>query len=269
MSKYVFEFKFLKWEDFNPPLKSRRAAPTWCRLDHAIFEHPALSGQSTHKQNLFIVMLTRAIARSGYGQLNGTTIHLMCKLKQHDVKTYASHLESLGIIEYNFREVSKKILDRRLTDKTDKTDRPTDSSDGVAEAEPTLPKTKLPKVLKPLDDEQSPTYQVWLAYAGAHSERYGETPKRNAKSMGQCKHLVQRLGLEDALRVVRFYLKHNKSYYVQKCHMLDACLSDAEALLTQMRANFKVTASFATDADRKQTNQQVFENFAAERGIKL
>jgi hypothetical protein len=118
-------------------------------------------------------------------------------------------------------------------------------------------------------EKTAPSYQVWHAYVEAYKARYKQEPPYNAKSFGQCGHLIARVGFEDAKLLVSFYLQHNKGFYVEKCHMLTYCLSDAEALLTQMRANFKVTSSFARDTDRKQSNQQVFENFAAERGIKL
>ena len=139
------------------------------------------------------------------------------------------------------------------------------ASPAPAEPMPKLPKAKKDETPK-LKSEIS---QVWTAYKEAYLGRYNQEPPYSAKNYGICKLIIERIGFEPAKEVVRFYLTHNDAWLVKNCHMLEYCLKQCEAMYTQMKANFKVTSSFAKDQDRKQTNQQVFENFAAERGIKL
>jgi hypothetical protein len=74
--------------------------------------------------------------------------------------------------------------------------------------------------------------QVWDAYREAYITRYKSEPVRNAKVNGQVKQLAERLGSE-APDVVRFYLQHDKSFYVNKLHDIGLCVADAEALRTQ------------------------------------
>ncbi len=111
-----------------------------------------------------------------------------------------------------------------------------------------------PKKGKPATDGT----QVWTAYAEAYQTAYGQAPARNAKQNAMCARLVQRLGVDDACAVVRFYVTHRRSYYVQKVHQLDPCLADCEGLRTQMLAGHRVTSADARRVDEGQTNAQSF-----------
>lgn len=104
---------------------------------------------------------------------------------------------------------------------------------------------------------------VWAAYAGAYFARYGTPPVRNALVNTQCKKLVQRLGGDAAIAVVRFYVAHSNAFYVQKAHPLGLCLSDAEGLHTQWKKQIVITQSSASHADKNSANHQAFKNVAA------
>lgn len=93
---------------------------------------------------------------------------------------------------------------------------------------------------------------IWKAYSDSYFTRYGTEPVRNAKVNGQVAQLAKRLGSE-APDVVRFYLGHNKSFYVSKLHDIGICLSDAEALRTQWATDTKVTSTAAGHADKSDT----------------
>lgn len=113
------------------------------------------------------------------------------------------------------------------------------------------------------EEAKTPTSRIWNAYADAYEKQYGIFPKKNARTMGQCKHLLQRLGEEEAILVVRFYLTHKKSWYVSQTHSLGACLKDAEGLRTQMLTGHKVSSAEAQQADKQSANQNTFERVAA------
>lgn len=104
---------------------------------------------------------------------------------------------------------------------------------------------------------------VWDAYVGAYSSRYGAAPVRNARQMGMCSQLVRRLGGDAAVAVVRFYVGHQGAYYVQKAHALGLCLQDCEALHTQMVTGLTVTRSSAYHADKGAANKAAFDAVAA------
>jgi len=95
---------------------------------------------------------------------------------------------------------------------------------------------------------------VWDAYASVYFSRYGAPPIRNAKMNRLCKTLVERLGVQPAVDVVRFYLIHDGRWYVQNTHDLSYCVKDAEALHTQMLTGRKVSSATAMEKDRAQGN---------------
>ncbi len=90
--------------------------------------------------------------------------------------------------------------------------------------------------------------EIWKSYCDAYFDRYSTEPVRNAKINGQIAQLAKRLGSE-APDVVRFYVGHNKSFYVSKLHEIGICLSDAESLRTQWATGNKVTSKQASQAD--------------------
>ncbi len=146
------------------------------------------------------------------------------------------------------------------------------ASDGV-EVPPNPGLKSLPKAEASLPNALTPTLTlttenippgsaVWSAYSGSYFARYGVAPVRNAKSNGQCSQLVKRLGIDAAIGVVKFYLTHQQAYYVAKAHGLGPCLSDAEALHTQMLNGQKITRGSASQADSAAGNLQAFENVA-------
>ena len=82
---------------------------------------------------------------------------------------------------------------------------------------------------------------AWEAYSDAYQRRYQVEPLRNARTNGVIAQIVQRLGAEPAPEVLRFYLRHQDSHYVQRQHDLTLALRDAEALHTQWRRGLSVT----------------------------
>lgn len=130
-------------------------------------------------------------------------------------------------------------------------------------AEDAPPPARKPKVPK----SPAPTAAVWEAYSEAYEARYHVQPVRNATVNGVLAQLVARLGA-DAAEVARFYLSHQKAYYINKSHSVQALLSDAEALHTQCMNGRAVTSTQALQADRTQTNLSAFAPMLAEARAK-
>jgi hypothetical protein len=108
------------------------------------------------------------------------------------------------------------------------------------------------------------TGATWNAYCEAYRCRYNVDPVRNATVNAQMAHFVSRVGAEDAPHVARFYVMHNKSWYVQKAHAVGPMLADCEGLRTQWATGNRVTAASAQQMDRTQTNGDVFAKLIAE-----
>lgn len=93
--------------------------------------------------------------------------------------------------------------------------------------------------------------KVWSAYLASYLERYKVEPTRNAKVNSLVSQLVKRVGPEEAILLVQFYLSHNKQFYISKMHDLSACVLDAEALVTQ-----RLRGKAVLDKDIKEFVQQ-------------
>lgn len=75
---------------------------------------------------------------------------------------------------------------------------------------------------------------VWERYEQLIIVRHGIRPLRNAMVNNQCSQLVARVGLETALALLEFYVKHPGGYYFAKKHPIGLCLKDAETLYAEM-----------------------------------
>ncbi|CFQ49855.1 DNA-binding protein [Yersinia similis] len=96
--------------------------------------------------------------------------------------------------------------------------------------------------------------KTWEAYKNGYWERYGVDPVRNAKVSSQIKQFVERVGMEAAPHVAKFYLSVNNTFYVQKLHPVGCLLADAESLHTQWATGRTMTAARAKQIDSTQTN---------------
>jgi hypothetical protein len=112
----------------------------------------------------------------------------------------------------------------------------------------------------PVPAEKSLGAKIFDAYAQAYWARYGVEPARNATVNGQCSQLAKRLG-EEAIAIVRFYVSHNRAFYVQKSHPIGLALSDAESLRTEWLTGKQVTGVEARATENKQQLVNAFGKF--------
>jgi len=103
---------------------------------------------------------------------------------------------------------------------------------------------------------------VWDSYQEAYKGRYGEPPIRNAAVNAKIAQLVKRLG-EEAPEVARFYVSHNKQFYVQNLHPVGMLLSDAESLRTQWALGKQVLSTTGREVERMQHNSDVWQGAAS------
>lgn len=110
-------------------------------------------------------------------------------------------------------------------------------------------------------DRPTLNHAIWEVYEAAYLNRYQVEPARNATVNAQIAQLGKRLG-KDAVDVVRFYLRHNKAYYVQKQHTIGPLLADAESLHTQWQRGEAMLSTRANEIERTQHNFDSFSQAA-------
>ncbi len=126
------------------------------------------------------------------------------------------------------------------------------------------PKPEKSKKEKPAG-EVSDGSKVWTAYAMAYEQRMRVPPIRNAKQNALCSQLVQRLGVENAVKIAAFYLTHPNSFYMQNKYPLGLLDKDCEGIYTEFQRGEYVTADRARKASISQQNSSVLEKFIARK----
>lgn len=84
--------------------------------------------------------------------------------------------------------------------------------------------------------------EIWDAYKSSYEQRYGVEPTRNASINAKISQIGKRLGA-DAVEVIKFFVRHNESFYIKKAHSVGLCLSDAESLHTQWKTGNSITST--------------------------
>ena len=112
-----------------------------------------------------------------------------------------------------------------------------------------------------LAGEASHGSQVWEAYSIAYEQRMRVKPIRNAKQNALCAQLVQRLGVENAVKCAVFYLTHPDVFYMRSKYPLSLLLKDCEGIFTEFQRGEYVTQQTANRESISQQNRSVFDKF--------
>lgn len=270
------------WDKYNP--RSDVKAPSWFRLENDFWMDPALTPLDSDGKIVWITLLSFASKRrSGEIDIDPRFIATVLGITHEKVESTLKHLQSEGrlkILTSRARNVDvTRTLRERDVDVTtrDGTGRDGTGQDGTEQVpagsppqepellvlegeviEPEAEKPKAAKKRKPTDP--TPGSLVWQAYEEAHKRQYPKaTLERGQTNNALCAQLVKRVGAENAVALVRFYLTHRKAYYVAQCHTLKPLVHDAEALLIQMQQNQRVTNTQANAVDKDDANREVFE----------
>lgn len=140
-------------------------------------------------------------------------------------------------------------------------------------ASPSGPQKNLPAVLENSQKPEKPKKadgpsdgsKVWQAYAMAYEQRMRVQPIRNAKQNALCSQLVQRLGLENAVKIAAFYLTHPNHFYMQNKYPLGLLVKDCEGIYTEFLRGDYVTQETAKRESIQQENRSELEKFMASR----
>lgn len=99
--------------------------------------------------------------------------------------------------------------------------------------------------------------KIWAVYENAYRLRYGINPVKNATVNSQISNLRKKLGTEESLMVVEFYLKHENSFYLKNTHTFGLCLKDAETLRTQAIKGVAITSGMVRSFEKKQNENEI------------
>ena len=272
------KIEIVNWDKYNP--RSEAKAWSWFRLENDFFDDDDLFDLSASQVLVFLFCCCRrSKAGSSVFKLNPgqaaqktrtTTDDVLSTLallvERVKVQIHEPHVRPRTSTHASVREntdpspTNVRTYERNETDGTNETNGSRDPSGSqVPEAAPPLPARRARKPAGP----PGRGVPVWEAYREAFVGRYGREPVRNSSVNTACAQLVDRLGVDDAVKVARFYLTHNGRWYVQNVHMLRYAVKDAEALHTQMLAGHRVSTAEATTKDKQQGVMQAFMNVAA------
>ena len=124
------------------------------------------------------------------------------------------------------------------------------SGEGCAEVLPRRPKV-----------DSSAT---WKAFSEAYQQRYRVEPTRNQTVNSQMANFVKRVPADEAPEIARFFVLHNKAWYVERQHPVGLLLQDAESLRSQWLMGKQITRRDAQNVENTQSNANAWQ-VAAEK----
>lgn len=109
---------------------------------------------------------------------------------------------------------------------------------------------------------KSPSSFAWKAYTTAYRQRYpGSEPLRNPKTNSQMLQLIKEVGIDDAERMLVFYVGRNDAFYTRAMHPLGVALTQAQKLVTEMRTGKIVTYGAAVRGEKYEETDHAFAEY--------
>ena len=120
--------------------------------------------------------------------------------------------------------------------------------------EPNTPPNERKRPVKRVK-EPAPTTELFEAFNAAYTRRYGVGWPKSQQASSLLKQLLMRIGREDSLKVIDYYLTHNERFYVETQHALKIMLRDCEKLRTQVLTGKRVSSNQAKILEIEQGNK--------------
>lgn len=249
------QIEIVNWSKYNP--RNDVGHSSWFRLENNFWFDPAISLLDNCGKLTWIYLLSNAgLQRSYRVAIDFQMVCAITRARKRKVVSILEQLETTGKIKIVRNADVTPTLRARDADGPLRTnvrtkhisDAPSVTS-ASEQISPSVTKRKRKPKAEPIGGPS-----VWEAYASAYLGRYGRSPVRNVKTNSQCKQLVERLGLDAACAVIKFYVSHNDAFYVRKLHPIGLCLQDCEGIHTQMLTGRNITGATAHVKDRQQAN---------------
>lgn len=234
----------LNWEKFNP--RKDLKATNWLRLQNTLFEDPNFF-DFDHSELLFWIYLLSIASKKMSGEIRFNQAHAerIGRFNEVTIEEAFARLEEFQCVQITLipRHAGVTSTSRARHTTNERTN------------ETNVTKRNETNVTVPtgVNPDRSLNVEIWDSYREAYKARYQVEPTRNATVNAQISQLAKRLG-KDAVEVVRFYIAHNKAYYVQSQHTVGPMLKDAEALHTQWQRGDAVLTTKAREIERTQHN---------------
>lgn len=116
---------------------------------------------------------------------------------------------------------------------------------------------------KPKNRGTSPsaTMAVFDAWADSVMARHKILPERNAHWTKNASDLVARVGQEQAVELVQFYVRQNDAFYLRTIHDLRHAVKDFHVLIARMKTGRIVTSGSAKKTEAAQTTARSSQSY--------
>jgi hypothetical protein len=242
LEEVSLEITIVNWDKYNP--KRAQHSYRWFRFDNEFFTDKKLYDLDCECRCVFLFLLcTASKENSGKYDVERDYIQRQTGISNKKIDDSIKLLILKGVVATTKR-CSSKSKSLPLRDETNETRR--DETNETRELTVELFDTK--------QKSKTPGAHVFDAYANAYASRYNISPKRNSKVNSQCKQLAERLGVEDAVKVVTYYISLNEAYYTRNMHPIGYCLNDAESLYTKVKSGINMGRIKANQIERTSHN---------------
>ena len=119
-----------------------------------------------------------------------------------------------------------------------------------------------PKRVKGLKSAAQPANKdTWHEYCRAFHRRYTVKPIPGVRNNSMIKQLVTRVGHENAVKLVVFYLSQGDAFYKTNCHNLGLLVKDCETLMVKMQTGKRMTYRQAKKEEDSEANASVQSDY--------
>lgn len=240
--KSIYRITIHNWEKYNKKSKPGHPCVMISKrfLDDAKIQNLCASG----KVLFLLLVLYRGETSNEYVEITAETMQKLVGNRGVSIQKLVNQLQSFQLLSYeivkplyNIKEV--KLKEVKLREEKRKEILP-DSSSEFAASQLDLEQSPFKKQKSNPQDNK----RVKQAYVDAYVARYGVQPvTQNAKFNSNVAKMVNLIGVEDAIKVVEFYLRHNDGFYLKTTHSFAICLRDCETLRTQMLRKKAITSN--------------------------
>ena len=234
----IYHINIPSWEKHNSGKKKNHR---YFLIENRFFNDEKIAQLTASETRLYLYLLTVAsdLNQSSY-TLHTHLIPSYFRLRTQLIHTSIKRLESFQLLSL------AKSAPNTIENKT--------KQDNTKEKKLKDPEKKQ-KALDQLENRK-----IKEAYFNAYRLRYGIDPVSNQTFNSQVSNLRKKLGTEDAVKVVEFYLLHNDGWYLKNTHAFGLCLSNADTLRTQMLRGQPITSLHVKQLEKSLDQKNVADD---------
>lgn len=249
MKKAIYKVSVLNWNKHNP---NRKKSYKYTMISNNFCSDHKISVLPTTCKWLFLGILLMC------GESNNDTV-MITERQVNDLlmsKLGAANalglLQSLQLLTFELVQTSLNRMNRIELKERNRKERNSSEVKKPRLVEPEISDSFFKDPPKQKSDPDA-NREVKTAYSKAYYARYKIEPiTRSAKFNSAISAIVSRVGKEEAVEIVKFYLTHNDGFYVRNTHGIGLCLRDCETLRTQMLKGKAITSNDIRNFEKNQ-----------------